>query len=69
MDPDQVARLEDEIEAAITRALRHLAKDDRTIPRPPSGRVYHLMAKAAVAVFEATDEQRRRAGKGRAEHK
>ncbi|MGO8747957.1 MAG: hypothetical protein ACLQNE_18435 [Thermoguttaceae bacterium] len=51
-------RLEDEIEAAITEALRRLTKDDRTIPR----RIYHLMAKAAVAVFEAVDEEQRTAG-------
>jgi hypothetical protein len=58
MDRDQVRRLEDEIEAAITEALRRLTKDDRTIPR----QIYHLMAKAAVAVFEAVDEEQRTAG-------
>ena len=65
MDRDQVRRLEDEIEAAIAEALRRLTKVDRTIPRPSSERIYHLMAKAAVTVFEAVLKERRPAGRAR----
>jgi hypothetical protein len=57
VDHDQVKELEYEIEKAITQAFRRLSKD-RAIPKPPSHRTYHLMAKAAVAVFEAVDEER-----------
>ena len=57
MDHDQVRKLESEIETAIAQAFRRLSKD-RTIPKPSSDRTYHLMAKAAVAVFEAMVEER-----------
>jgi hypothetical protein len=57
MDHDQVRQLEDEIEKAIAQTLRRLSKD-RTISKPSSERMCHLMAKAAVAVFEAVDDQR-----------
>ncbi|MGO8751954.1 MAG: hypothetical protein ACLQNE_38920 [Thermoguttaceae bacterium] len=52
MDGEQVRVLEEEIEAAIAKALRKLARDGMFNP-PPSDRVFHLMAKAAIAVFEA----------------
>jgi hypothetical protein len=55
MDHDQVRELEDEIGKAIAQVLRRLSKG-RAMPRPPNDRTYHLMAKAAVAVFEAVDE-------------
>jgi hypothetical protein len=58
MNQDQVEKLEDEIEKAIVQVFRRLSKD-RTVRGPSSKRVCHLMAKAAVAVFEAVDEERR----------
>jgi hypothetical protein len=57
MDHDQVKRLENEIEKAIAQAFDRLSKKG-AISRPYSDRTYHLMAKAAVAVFEAVDEER-----------
>jgi hypothetical protein len=51
VEGEQVRVLEEEIEAAIATALRKSARDGR-LGLPPD-RVYHLMAKAAVAVFEA----------------
>jgi hypothetical protein len=57
MDHDEVRKLEDQIEKAIAQTFRRLSKE-RAVKRPSSDRTYHLMAKAAVAVFEAVDEQR-----------
>ena len=55
MNRDQVQMLEGELETAIARAVRRVAKDG-DIKAPPSNHVYHLMAKAAVAVLEAVAE-------------
>ncbi len=58
MDGDQVRRLEEEIGRAIARAFPR-------VPRgvagqgSPSEYVCHLMAKAAVAVYEAAVEEHR----------
>jgi len=51
MNQDQVEVLEQELEIAIGRVVRRLAKA-KQISVPPN-RTYHLMAKAAVAVLEA----------------
>jgi hypothetical protein len=56
MDHDKVKKLEDEIEKAIVQVFRRLSKR-RSIPRPKIDRTCHLMAKAAVAVFEAVGEE------------
>ncbi len=47
MDGKRVRELEHEIEAAIAKVMQRSHKP------PPSERVFHLMAKAAAAVFEA----------------
>ena len=59
MNHDQVETLEEELEIAIGRVVRRLAKAKQIGP-PPSNRTYHLMAKAAAAVLEAVadDEER-----------
>ena len=52
MDPDQVRRLEEEIDAAIVKVL------EKHFPGPlPSPRTTHWMATAAVAVLEAVAEK------------
>ena len=51
MDGEQVRVLEEEIAAAIVAAMWKSAGHGGF--SPPPDRVYHLMAKAAVAVFEA----------------
>ena len=56
MDHDQVRKLEDGIEKAIVQTVRRLSQN-RAIPKPASDRTYHLMAKAAAAVFEAVVEE------------
>jgi hypothetical protein len=58
MEPEQVETLEAQIVLAIAQVVRRLAKS-RVIPKPKGDRIHHLMAKAAVAVFEAMDEERR----------
>ena len=55
MNGEQVERLEAELETAIARVVRRMLKDGH-LPEPQSHRVFHLMAKAAVAVFEAVTE-------------
>jgi hypothetical protein len=52
MDPHHVELLEQEIEVAIGQVFRRFAHDG-TLKAPPSARLHHLMAKAAVAVYEA----------------
>ncbi len=56
MNQDQVEVLEQELEIAIGRVVRRLAKAKQIGP-PPSIRTYHLMAKAATAVLEAVAEE------------
>ncbi len=53
MDGKRVRELEQEIEAAIAKVVRRLGKDHNP---PLPERVYHLMAKAAVAVLEAAGD-------------
>lgn len=54
MDADQVSRLEQRISEAIEEALRSGEPGLSVNPRTA-----HLMAKAAVAVLEAVQENRR----------
>jgi hypothetical protein len=53
VDGKRVRELEEEVESAIAQVMRRLEKEGEF--GLPSGRVVHLMAKAAVAVFEAAD--------------
>jgi hypothetical protein len=57
MDQEQVRKFEDEIGKAIAQVIGRAFKG-RAMPKPSSDRTYHLMAKAAVAVFEAVEEER-----------
>ena len=56
MNGDEVQTLEQELETAIGRVVRRLAKTKQIGP-PPSNRIYHLMAKAAAAVLEAVADK------------
>lgn len=56
MDQETVRRLEDEIELAISRALKKLGQ--KQLPLLPTDQTVHLMSKAAVTVFEAAVENR-----------
>lgn len=56
MNHDQVEVLEQELEIAIGRVVRRLARAKQISPLP-SGRTYHLMAKAAAAVLEAVNDE------------
>lgn len=63
MEPELVEDLEEELEAVILQALQRLGKN--RLPHPPTPRLAHLMAKAAVTVYEAvsmrpSDEKRPR---------
>ena len=51
MDPRIVRRLEDAIEESISRIFRQMGLGE--LPLLPSPRTTHLMAKAAVAVYES----------------
>lgn len=55
MNGKQVEMLETELEKAVGRVVQKMAKDGH-IKMPPSKRIYHLMAKAATAVFEAAEK-------------
>ena len=57
MDQATVRNLEDEIEEAIEELMSKLGS--KHIPFRPSQQTIHLMAKAAVTVYEAADENRR----------
>jgi hypothetical protein len=50
MDPNTVQKLEDEIEKAIAEVIVRMGL--KRLPLLPSRRTMHLMAKAAVAVYE-----------------
>ena len=54
MDPDMVHRLEHELERAIGDAIDRLGS--KRLPHLPSPHLLHLMAKAAVTVYEAVAE-------------
>ncbi len=54
MDHKTVRKFEDEIEDAIAEVVRELGRRD--LPFLPSNHTMHLMAKAAVTVYEAAVE-------------
>lgn len=56
MEPDDVDRLERELETAISQAMQRLGP--RRLPHSPSPEIVHLMAKAAVTVYEAAVEMK-----------
>ncbi len=58
MNGDEVQLLERELEEAISRVVRRLAKAKEIHAAPPK-RVFHLMAKAAAAVLEAVVDDER----------
>ena len=57
MDQTTVRNLEDEIEEAIGERMSKLGP--RHLPFRPSQQTMHLMAKAAVTIYEAAAENRR----------
>lgn len=57
MDQTTIRNLEDEIEEAIGEMMAKLGP--KHIPFRPSKQTMHLMAKAAVTIYEAADENRR----------
>lgn len=58
MDQKVVRKMESEIERSIGEAVRHLGL--KQLPMLPSQRTLHLMAKSAVAVYEAAVENHER---------
>ncbi len=54
MDPETVERLEGEIEDAVAKIIVKMGV--KKLPLLPSHHTLHLMAKAAVAVYEAAVE-------------
>ena len=56
MKPDLIQKLEELIEQAIADALE--SKNIKTLPLKPRREITHLMAKAAVAVYEGAVEGR-----------
>ena len=60
LDPKTVEKLEGKIEEAIAEIIVKMAL--RKLPLLPSRHTIHLMAKAAVAVNEAADENYDRGG-------
>jgi hypothetical protein len=57
MDQSTVRNLEDEIEEAIEEMMAKLGP--KHLPFRPSKKTMHLMAKAAVTIYEAAAENRR----------
>ena len=57
MNPKTVAKLEEKIEEAIAEVIAKLGL--KKLPLLPSQQTIHLMAKAAVAVYEAAVENLR----------
>jgi hypothetical protein len=55
MDPKTVAKLEDQITKAIAEIIMKMGL--QKLPLLPSHHTMHLMAKAAVAVYEAAVEK------------
>lgn len=55
VDPRTVELLEEKIEEAITEATKAIGR--RNLPRVPDRRTMHLMAKAAVTVYEAVAQE------------
>ena len=54
MDPKTIEKLEGRIEEAIAEIIVKMGL--KKLPLLPSRHTIHLMAKAAVAVYEAADE-------------
>ena len=61
MAPKTVRKLEEELEKPIADAIRRLGL--KKLPLLPSGRTIQMMAKAAVAVYEAVVEEHERRDK------
>ena len=57
MDPKTVEKLEEKIEEAVAEVI---VKMGLKLPLFPSRRTFQMMAKAAVAVYEAAVENQRR---------
>ena len=57
MDPKTVGKLEEKIEEAIAEVVVKMGL--KKLPLLPSRRTFQMMAKAAVAVYEAAVENRR----------
>jgi hypothetical protein len=55
MDPDTVRKLEAELEKPIAEVIHRLGL--KRLPLLPSRRTFEMMAKAAVAVYEAAVEE------------
>jgi malic enzyme len=60
MDPKIVEKLEARIEQALAEAIETMGR--KRLPLLPSRRTLHMMAKAAVAVYEAAVENGRADG-------
>ena len=58
MDPKAVEKLEAKIEAAVAEVIVNMGL--KKLPLLPSRHTFQMMAKAAVAVYEAAVENRRR---------
>jgi len=54
MDPKTVDKLEDKIEEAIADVVVKMGR--KRLPLLPSGHTFQMLAKAAVAVYEAAVE-------------
>ena len=54
MDPKTVAKLEAKIEEAVAEVIGKMGR--KRLPLLPSQHTYQMMAKAAVAVYEAAVE-------------
>jgi hypothetical protein len=57
MDPRTVAKLEEKIEEAVAEVIGKMGL--KTLPLLPSRHTIQMMAKAAVAVYEAAVENQR----------
>lgn len=57
MEPKTVAKLEEKIEEAIAEIVIKMGV--KKLPLLPSGHTMHLVAKAAVTVYEAAVENQR----------
>ena len=58
MDPKFVHKLEEELEKPISDVIRRLGRKE--LPLKPSRHTIEMMAKAAVAVYEAAVEEHER---------
>ncbi len=58
MDPKTVRKLEEELEKPIVDVIRRLGRKE--LPLKPSRHTIEMMAKAAVAVYEAAVEEHER---------